>query len=157
MPDDELKMQLTNEILRELSENCRRYYWKAKRIAVYAEPKCPYCDTDRNIKATAANGQVLEDRCRCSYKTKGVWKPKQEEFSAYSIGISYGHAVIIPAKTDYRNELIMAYWVDPDISSKDNPPSFDMLYNSVFSTKEKLIEYIRAAGEELWNEDMQEA
>ena len=154
---EELRTRITNEVIAELRRNCLRRFWKAERINVYAEPKCPYCDQDRYIKATAPNGQVLEDRCRCSQKEKMVWKAIQIDAAAYSIGIPDGHAVIIPAETDYNGRVLVAYWVDPDPESSSNPPSEMMLWNSYFTTEEKLFEYCRAAGAEMLSAGMQES
>lgn len=150
----EIRKQVINEVLAEFQKNCQRTYFKTVRIEVYCEPKCPYCDENRYIHVTAPNGQVLEDICKCAQKTKYVWGYEKTEVSTYSVGIPDGHAVILPVKTDYNGVVLIGYWVDPDPNSTEHPASFEMLYNSLFSTEEKLLEYCKATGVEMLTLDM---
>ena len=62
--------------------------------------------------------------------------------------------MILPVKTDYNGVVLIGYWVDPDPNSTEHPASFEMLYNSLFSTEEKLLEYCKATGVEMLTLDM---
>ena len=145
MPEAEDKdKEAFSRLIDELKKNCRRHWFRPKKIWVYAEPKCQYCDRHRMIHAIAPNGQELVDYCRCGEKKKQVWITKPYEIEVFVIPEANSAAAIevIPSKMDTNGAIVMSWYADPSPEGQEAPDL--MLYNSLFSTMEGFREFCRA-------------
>ena len=143
------------KLIEELKRNCRRNWFRPDKVWVYADPKCPYCNSKRMIHATAPNGQELVDDCKCGERKKQVWTANPYEVEAFLIPDNPQRAAeLVPSKVDVHGAIVMSWWVDPSPEGETHPDL--MLYNSLFSSMEKFEEYCRKTGVPVKTEEMEE-
>lgn len=132
-------------MLCEIKKSFRRNWFKPERVEIYADSKCPYCDKDRLIHATAANGQELVDYCRCGERKESVWTVNPYEVEAFVIPDDETAIEVLPAKlSETDGTIIMSWFADPSPDGREAPKL--LLYNSLFSSIDKFEDYCRKAG-----------
>ena len=153
------KNEMLEEFIAELRKTGHRTWYKPDTVWVYAEPKCPYCDETRTIHAVAANGQELEDNCRCSELKKEVWTVAPVEIDTFCVFDMDNVIEILPSKTHVSGEVIRSWWADPDADDEQIRNDSDKkgwLYNSLFSSVEKFEEFCKKTGISFKTSEMEE-
>lgn len=154
MPKENAREICFDELVGQLRRKCRRSWFRPDKIWIYADPKCPHCDAGRMIHATAVNGQELSDYCRCGEHKRQVWTVAPYEVEVFVIPESGNRALeILPAKVDSSGLQVMSWWADPSPEGETHPDL--MLYNSLFSSRERFEEYCRATGVPCLTGDME--